>query len=155
MSVSTSHMSSSPVPTSPSGATETVLTLIEQARLCLAEAASATHATDRYALAHLGALRAAAAVLAACATPGARRGTPRSAWDLLSELAPELQEWATHFAQGASRRAAAEAGLSTAVSTRQADDLLRDSDAFLGLVCHRLGLPPRQSFVTTRAIVAR
>jgi hypothetical protein len=98
-------------------------------------------------LAHLAALRGAAAVLAARARPSspaaARRG-PRSAWALLAQAAPELAEWAGFFAAGAGKRAAAEAGLD-AVTTREADDLLRDVETFLALVDTTLGLPHQPS----------
>ena len=119
-----------------------VLDLLGAARRGVAEAAVTPRAADRYALAHLAALRAAAAVLAARSRPGspgsARRG-PRSAWALLAQAAPELGEWAGFFAAGAGKRAAAEAGLDV-VTTREADDLLRDTETFLALVDTTLGL---------------
>ncbi len=96
----------------------------------------------RYARAHLAALRAAAAVLAARARPrGKRSARLRSAWVLLAEVAPELGEWAQFFAAGASKRAAAEAGLRGVVSEREADDLVRDAEAFLARVARLLGVP--------------
>jgi hypothetical protein len=52
-----------------------------------------------------------------------------------------LSEWAAFFAAGAGKRAAAEAGLVRAVSAREADDLLRDSETFLNLAEEALGLP--------------
>ena len=52
----------------------------------------------------------------------------------------EFREWATFFAAGAAKRAAAEAGSARAVSAREADDLVRDADRFLGLVEVSLGL---------------
>ncbi|WP_298322977.1 SAV_6107 family HEPN domain-containing protein [Haloactinopolyspora sp.] len=126
------------------------LDLIDQARACLAEAASSTLATDRFAAAHLSALRAAAAVLAARARPvnprrtgrtGRRGHGPRNVWDLLPVVAPEFAEWAAFFAANAGKRSAAQAGLPGSVSVREADDLLRQADEFLGLVCVALGLP--------------
>jgi hypothetical protein len=108
--------------------------LLDQATRALAEAARAADARDRYATAHLGALRAAAAVLAARTRPESGRRRPRSAWVLLEQVAPELGEWATFFAAGAAKRAAAEAGLSRAVTEREADDLVRDVGAFLTVV---------------------
>ena len=96
----------------------------------------------RYARAHLSALRAAAAVLAARARPrGKRSARLRSAWVLLAEVAPELGEWAQFFAAGAGKRAAAEAGLRGVVSEREADDLVRDAEAFLARVARLLGVP--------------
>ena len=125
-------------PALPAAATQ----LLDQARRGLAEAAGSTDSRQRYATAHLGALRAAAAVLAARTRPetsGRRR--PRSAWVLLGQVAPELGEWATFFAAGAAKRAAAEAGLSSAVTEREADDLVRDVGAFLAVVENSLGNP--------------
>lgn len=127
------------------------LDLLEHARSCLAEAAAATTPNERFAAAHLAALRAAAAVLAARAQPAVRgpggrptrrRGHgPRNVWELLPAIAPELTEWAAFFGANANRRAAAQAGLRGAVGARQADDLLRDAETFLGLVCVLLGMP--------------
>lgn len=110
----------------------------------LAEAIAATDVPTRYACAHVAALRAAAALLAARARPVAppRRRPQKNAWVLLAEVAPELAEWATFFAAGASKRAAAEAGSTRAVSEREADDLVRDADRFLGTVEAALGLVP-------------
>jgi len=64
--------------------------LLDQASRALAEAAASTDARQRYATAHLGALRAAAAMLAARTRPESGRRRPRSAWVLLGQVAPEL-----------------------------------------------------------------
>ena len=56
---------------------------------------------ERYAEAHLAALRAASAVLAARARPARVRRGPSSVWTLLPEVAPELVEWSAFFAAGA------------------------------------------------------
>lgn len=112
-------------------------TLLRLARHGLLEAATAAAPAERYAAAHLSALRAAAAVLACRARPAARTGRrsrPTSAWVLLAGVAPELGEWAAFFAAGARKRAAAEAGLPHAVTAREADDLLRDAEQFLLVV---------------------
>jgi hypothetical protein len=109
----------------------------------LAEAVSAVDVPTRYACAHVAALRAAAALLAARARPApARRRAQKNAWVLLAEVAPELAEWATFFAAGAAKRAAAEAGSTRAVTEREADDLVRDADRFLAVIEHALGLVP-------------
>ena len=110
----------------------------------LSEAISASEVTTRYACAHVAALRAAAALLAARAKPVAptRRRPQKNAWVLLAEVAPELGEWASFFAAGAAKRAAAEAGSTRAVTEREADDLVRDADRFLGVVEQALGLMP-------------
>jgi hypothetical protein len=113
--------------------------LVGAARRGLVHAALAPQPAEKYVAAHLAALRAAAAVLAVRAT-GGRARRPASAWALLSRVAPELAEWAGFFAAGARKRAAAEAGLPRAVTAREADDLLRDAETFLGLVEATLGL---------------
>ena len=111
----------------------------------LSEAISASEVTTRYACAHVAALRAAAALLAARARPApARRRPQKNAWVLLAEVAPELSEWATFFAAGAAKRAAAEAGSTRSVSEREADDLVRDADRFLAVVEESLGLVPHE-----------
>jgi hypothetical protein len=115
--------------------------LLDQAHRALREATGHTDPRQRYATAHLGALRAAAAVLAARTRPEPARRRPRSAWVLLGQVAPELGEWATFFAAGATKRAAAEAGLSSAVTEREADDLVRDVGAFLVVVENFLAAP--------------
>ena len=107
----------------------------------LVEAAVAPSAATRFAAAHLAALRAAAALLAARARPARGRGRLRSVWVVLPEVAPELGEWAQFFAAGAGKRAAAEAGLRGVVSEREADDLVRDAEAFLARVARLLGVP--------------
>ena len=61
---------------------------------------------------------------------------------LLAEVAPELSEWASFFAAGAPKRAAAEAGSTRAVTEREADDLVRDADRFLAVIESALGLVP-------------
>jgi len=107
-------------------------TLLTLAHEGLVDASRTTAPGERYALSHLAALRAAAAVLACRAAPARTR--PRPVWSLLASTAPELQEWAEFFAAGAQKRAAAEAGLLGVVSPREADDLLRDAQSFLAVV---------------------
>ena len=123
-----------------------IMALLHSARHGLAEAAGEPAPAARYVSAHLAALRAAAAVVSARAEPGRapRRRGPHSVWELLPRVAPALAEWAAYFAVGAAKRAAAEAGLPRAVSAREADDLLRDADTFLGLVEEALGVPGQE-----------
>ena len=95
----------------------------------------------RYATAHLAALRAAAAVVAARAKPvPSRRSKLTSVWDLLALVAPELGEWAAYFAASAAKRTAAEAGIPRVVSAREADDLIRAATSFVAVVELALGL---------------
>lgn len=105
----------------------------------LLEAYATPEPARRYATAHLAALRAAAAVLAARAHPIAR-GRIRSVWVLLPAVAPQLQEWSAFFAANAAKRAAADAGLAHAVTRREADDLLRDAETFLTQVAALIGV---------------
>lgn len=119
--------------------------LLAAAREGLAEATHAQRSVERYALAHVAALRCAAAVLAARARPGGTRRGPTNAWALLTVVAPELGEWAAFFAAGAMKRSAAEAGQHV-VSDREADDLLRDAQIFLSLVETTLGAQPILTF---------
>ncbi|MGS0686963.1 SAV_6107 family HEPN domain-containing protein [Nakamurella sp. GG22] len=98
----------------------------------LGRAIRASNPADRYAAAHLAALRAAAAVLAARARPV--RGRRGSAWELITKVAPEFSEWAAFFAAGSAKRQAAEAGLHRLVTAREADDMLRQVSAFIDLV---------------------
>lgn len=115
---------------------------LERSAASLREAIIDPDVSMRYAHAHVAALRATAALLAARATPTVpKRGRPqRNAWTLLIEIAPEFAEWAAFFSAGAAKRAAAEAGSRHAVTEREADDLVRDADRFLGLVEESLGL---------------
>ena len=146
-----------PAPPSASGRApaRSSTSLLHAAWRGLAEAASAGTPNERYSLAHLAALRAAAAVLAARARPEQRRrGRPVSAWNLLVVVAPALREWASFFAAGASKRAAAEAGLPV-ITIREADDLLRDAERFLSHVedlLHRSSQPPLHAVADHRAI---
>ncbi|MCP2256746.1 hypothetical protein LX15_000429 [Streptoalloteichus tenebrarius] len=109
------------------------LSLLAQAHRGLAEAELATRDADRYTAAHLAALRAAAAVLAVRARPLAEQGRPTSAWKLLASVAPELREWAAFFAAGARTRSLVQAGITRLVSTRDADDMVRQVGQFVEL----------------------
>ncbi|MFG2999135.1 SAV_6107 family HEPN domain-containing protein [Streptomyces sp. NPDC048340] len=132
-----------PVPRK-SAAPPAALDLLAKARSGLAEAARLTRPNERYATAHLAALRTAAAVLAARGRPEPvnprRRPRIRSAWEVLPEIAPELTEWSALFASGAARRARAEAGIADAATGRDADDLVRAVSMFLRLVERMLEL---------------
>ncbi len=118
--------------------------LLAAARRGLAAATASSRVGERYATAHLAALRCAAAILAARARPeisaAGRDRRPRNAWALLTVVAPEFAEWATFFASGAAKRAAAEAGIDGAVTAREADDLIRDVETFLALAETTVGL---------------
>ena len=125
-----------PRPTSTPSAT---YDLMISARRSLTEAHRCANASERYVAAHLAALRAAAAVLAARTHPDGRRRQVRSVWSILPVAAPELTEWAEFFAIGARKRAIAEAGI-PCVGMREADDLMRDAGIFIGRAAVLLGL---------------
>jgi hypothetical protein len=110
------------------------LALLRQAADGLAEAHRADDPLLRYPAAYLAALRAGAAVLAVRARPQPRRGATRNVWELLAEVAPELAEWAAFFSACSATRAAAEAGIARLVGKRDADDMLRQAEQFVGLV---------------------
>ncbi|WP_197084497.1 SAV_6107 family HEPN domain-containing protein [Saccharothrix sp. ST-888] len=121
------------------------LDLLRQADLTLVRASQYEDPLERYAAAHLAALRTTAAVLAVRGRPERnprRRRAIRSAWDVLPEVAPELAEWAVYFAAGARRRAAAEAGIRGAATAREADDLIRNTALYHRIVQRLLGLHP-------------
>lgn len=116
------------------------LVLLAHARAVLAAAAQAETAAERFSLAHLGALRTAAALFAARGRPSTARRRLVSAWVLLEAVAPELGDWAAYFAAAAPARAAVEAGASSAVTARDADDQLRGAEQFLALVESTIGV---------------
>jgi hypothetical protein len=117
----------------------TALDLLDRSRASLLSACHADTVAERYVEAHLAALRAAAALLAARRKPS-RNSALRSVWEVLPQVAPELTEWAVFFAASAKRRAAFERG-SVGPGAREADDLLRQSETFFELVQEGLGLP--------------
>jgi hypothetical protein len=149
-------------PTRPAPLASTSLDLLDRSRGSLLLACRTGDVGERYVEAHLGALRAAAALLAARSLPGgadapaasgrairaavlvrsaggSSRSRPRSVWELLPRVAPELTEWAAFFAASARRRAAVERG--SQIVARESDDLLRQAEIFLEIVQDLLGLP--------------
>jgi len=131
----------------------TALDLLDRSRASLLSACHADTVAGRYVEAHLAALRAAAALLAARSKPS-RRSQLRSVWEVLPQVAPELTEWAVFFAASAKRRAAFERG-SAGPGAREADDLLRQSETFLELVQGALGLPMSQPLPAFIAVTGR
>ncbi|GAA5162016.1 SAV_6107 family HEPN domain-containing protein [Ornithinimicrobium tianjinense] len=123
----------------PGGPVSTVLDLLERSRGGLLLACHSSTAPERYTQAHLAALRAGAALLAARSTPS-RRTRPRSVWEVLPTVAPELTEWAVFFAESGRRRLSLERG-AISVTARDADDLVRAGERFLELVRAALHLP--------------
>jgi SAV_6107-like HEPN len=126
------------------------LDMLERSRGSLLEACQTHDIAERYLQAQLGALRAGAALVAARSGPAHRRrgqpesrgatGRPGDLWSLVAVVAPELGEWADFFAHSTARRERVAQG-SAVVSTREADDLLRQAETFAELVASMLGLP--------------
>lgn len=123
------------------------LDLIACAGRSLEAAHLARTVPERSAGTKLGVLRAAAAVLCVRGRPPRTQGSarpsggPLDVWQLLPRVAPELTEWAQFFSavlpEGGSRPAA-----TATMSVREADDLLRQGEDFVGIVAGLLGLPP-------------
>jgi hypothetical protein len=114
--------------------------LLAQARNLLAEAGSTGEPDERFRLAHLAALRVAAAVVAERGRPASARRRLVSVWVLLAKAAPDYDRWVRYFAAGAPTRAAVEAGISAAVSPSAADRQLHAATEFLTAVEGSLGM---------------
>lgn len=113
------------------------LDLLARSDLELAASQVASDPEGRFLHGHLGALRAAAAVLAVTGRPG-RRGGTRTVWDMVATAAPALAGWAAYFAAGAPLRAAVESGRS-AVTADQAEATARAAEDFQDAVRAYLG----------------
>lgn len=95
----------------------------------LVAAQFATESWERFVHAHLAALRAAAAVVAVHGRPTGRRA-PRTVWDMLGAVEPELASWAELFAAGAGTRTSIEAGRFDAVTVESAESALCAAEDF-------------------------
>lgn len=116
---------------------------LSRARATLVAAELADRPAERF-------LTACQAVGQVAAVALRTRGTPmrpprRNVWQLVAQVAPELAEWAGYFHALQGKRAAVQAGATNLVSSREADDLIRDGYAFAGLVEQRLGRVQRRS----------
>ena len=114
---------------------------IARARAALMEAELTERPGERYLLAHRAAGQVAAIVLATRCRPGVPVAR-RNLWRVLAGVAPELAEWAGFFLALQGRCELVRAGAGNLVSTREADDLVRDADRFLAVVERALGLTP-------------
>ncbi|CAN5473775.1 hypothetical protein BH23ACT6_BH23ACT6_02780 [soil metagenome] len=134
----------------------TVLDLLERAREGLVQACHAQSSTERYTQSHVSALRAAAAVIAAhnnMSRHPYKQSGPRSVWEVLPAIAPELTEWAVFYAASARRRGVLMRG-EASVSSREADDLVRQSEGFLEAVRGMLHLPIAPPVSSDLAVVS-
>ncbi len=109
---------------------QTAVDLLRRADGELLAAQFSTAPDETFTHAHLAALRAAAAVLAVRGRPNGRRA-PRTVWDMLSAVAPEVSDWATYFAAGAPVRRAIDAGRFDAVDAAHAEMTLCAAEDFL------------------------
>lgn len=112
--------------------------LLRTCVIALDDAYQATTPAERYVAAHVAALRAGAALLATCARPTRSRRI-RSVWQMVPAIAPELGEWCAYFDVVGQRRVFVEIGREH-VSQRQADDLVRDAEAFAEQIAAILGV---------------
>lgn len=108
-----------------------VTALLDLAHTDIARAHRIASPSQRFPLAWRGAMRAAAAVLAVRARPSGM--CARDVWSVLECAAPEWREWAYYFSAVTRSRIRRSAGVA-AVSPREADDLLRNAEDFLGRV---------------------
>lgn len=113
------------------------MALLVRARRGLAEAEWEQDPVERFTAAYASAVRAAAAVVASTGRPHRGRARPASVWLLLESAAPELAEWAHFFAAHSGTQAAAQAGITSRITARAADDLLRQTWQFVELVSRR------------------
>ena len=112
-----------------------VRTVLTQAQALLADAHAQREVADRFRIAHLAALRAAAALLLVKTAPGTRLARrPTSAWTLIDRFAPEFGLWAGYFAAHAGQRAAADAGAVGVVTRSDAVEMLGAVRTFVALV---------------------
>ncbi|HHX85940.1 MAG TPA: hypothetical protein GX694_11570 [Actinomycetales bacterium] len=101
--------------------------LFDDVAAAIAAAEGAVRPAERYLAAHRAALRVAAGVLA---RRRPRLRERRSIWVVVAQVAPELGEWAEYFAMLQLKVEAVQAGAVGLVTTREADDLVRDAQAF-------------------------
>jgi hypothetical protein len=114
--------------------------LLTQARGLVLDAARTGDPGERFRLAHLAALRVAAAAVAQRGRPASVRRKLISVWLLLDKVAPGYAYWSGYFAAGAVVRAAVEAGTPNPVCADVADAQLAAATAFLAEVAGELGM---------------
>jgi len=95
---------------------------------------------DVFRHAHLAALRAGAALVQVRGRPGGRPA-PRTVWDMVAALAPELRSWTAYFAGNAPARSAVEAGRTGVVDLGRAERALAAAQDFQAAVRDLVGAP--------------
>ncbi|NUU17433.1 colicin transporter [Cellulomonas humilata] len=109
------------------------LELLRRADAELLAAQFSSEPWEQLSHAHLAALRAGAAVVAARGTPSGRRA-PRTVWSMLGVVAPELGSWSTYFAEAASLRSAVDAGRFELVGPERAEEAVCAAEDFVDAV---------------------
>jgi hypothetical protein len=104
--------------------------LLRRADAELVAARLSSEAWELFTHAHLAALRAGAAVVAA-RTAGPGRKALRTVWDLLDAVAPELAAWSAYFADAAPLRSAVDAGRFEELSAGRAEQALFWAEDFV------------------------
>ena len=99
----------------------------------LVAAQLATAPDERFVHAHLAALRAGAALLQVTGRP-VRRPAPRTVWEMVALVAPQLAAWTVFFADGAPVRAAVEAGRQDAAGPERAERTVAAAEDFADAV---------------------
>ena len=107
--------------------------LLVRADAELVAAQFSAEAWEQFSHAHLAAVRAGAAVVAAEGAPTGR-AAPRTVWGQLGAVAPSLSRWAALFADAAPLRAAVEAGRFDLVTTARAEEALVEAEDFVDVV---------------------
>lgn len=110
-----------------------VADLLHRADAELVAAQFSSEAWEQFSHAHLAAVRAGAAVVAARGRPGGRRA-PRTVWDMLGAVAPELSRWSAYFADAASLRSAVDAGRFDSVTAERAEQAVCAAEDFVDAV---------------------
>lgn len=114
------------------------LDLLARSDAELAAGAICTAADERFLHGHLAALRAGAALLEVTGRP-AGRPRPRTVWDMVAAVEPELSGWTSYFAAGAAARSAVEAGRADVVDDARAEQTLDAAEDFQDAVRAVLG----------------
>jgi len=107
-----------------------VTELLSRADAELLAAQFSPEAWEQFSHAHLAALRAGAAVVAAKGRPGGRRAL-RSVWEMLDVVAPDLARWSAYFAAAAPLRSAVDAGRFDAISSDRAEQAVCAAEDFV------------------------
>lgn len=116
---------------------ESAVELLRRSDAELVAAQLAGSPDERFVHAHLAALRAGAALLEVTGRPR-RRPVPRTVWDMVAAVAPELEPWTAFFAAGASARAAVESGREGVLDAGRAERTVAAAEDFQDVVRRRL-----------------